>query len=255
MGKLNRGKRQYTQCPRTQLCRFMMQFKPSLASTGVLAILALGFVQLGNWQLQRANEKDLRISQFENAGTINDLPAPGAVSEFSEINLVGRYDPKRHVMADNQMLNGRTGVHVYSLFHTETEETILVNRGWMPLPADRTLPVVDPDPGIISIHGHLGSIPAPGRRLGPVDAVYPDRWPQLLTYPDLTAIEKAVNMNIYPWVLFLNATSPGGFEGRNWTPVFMTPAKHRGYAFQWFALAVSCVLAWLFLGFRRGLIQ
>lgn len=230
----------------------MKYFRPSLASTGVLAILALGFIQMGDWQVQRATDKDLRIQSFESAREIPDLPEPGSVSEFSEINLVGSYDQQRHIMADNQVLNGRTGVHVYSLFHTEQGEAMLVNRGWMPLPADRTPPEIETESGTLRISGRLGSIPVPGRQLGARDSVNPDRWPQLLTYPDVTEIEQAMEVKIYPWVLFLSESSPSGFEGRDWKPAFMTPAKHRGYAFQWFALALTCFLAWLVLGFKRS---
>ena len=233
----------------------MKYFKPSLAMTFVLIILALGFVQLGIWQLNRAGEKEFRIQRFESAKEISDLPEPGAVSEFSEISLVGRFDPQRHILADNQVLSGRTGVHVYSLFRSEHGETILVNRGWKPLPPDRSLPDIETEPGTVEILGRLGSIPPPGRRLGPIDKVKPDLWPQLLTYPDMGAIEQAMHEEIYPWVLFLDESSAYGFEGRNWKPVFMTPGKHRAYAFQWFALALTSVLAWLFLGYRRSQIR
>lgn len=233
----------------------MKYFKPSLAMTFVLIILALGFLQLGNWQLHRAADKDLRIQQFESAKEISDLPEPGAVTEFSEISLVGRYDPQRHILADNQVFSGRTGVHVYSLFRSDRGETILVNRGWKPLPADRSLPEIETESGTVEISGRLGSIPSPGRRLGPIDKVDPDLWPQLLTYPDMNEIEQAVHEEIYPWVLFLDESSASGFEGRDWKPVFMTPGKHRAYAFQWFALALTSVLAWLFLGYRRSFIR
>jgi len=174
------------------------------------------------------------------------------VKEFTQISLKGRFDLDRHLLADNQVLNGRSGVHVYSLFLTEHGEALLVNRGWKALPANRSLPVIETVAGLFLISGRLGSLPVPGRQLGPPDIVDPEHWPQLLTYPDLATMESALGMDLYPWVLYLDEASPGGFEGRDWKPVFMTPDKHRAYAFQWFALAFASFLAWVFLGVRRG---
>ena len=105
---------------------------------------------------------------------------------------------------------------------------------------------------LIGITGRIGPIPETGRRLGDVDDVVPDQWPQLLTYPDLEKIAAALNSGLYPLVLFLDQASEGGFEGRHWKPVFMTPEKHHAYAFQWFALALTACVAWVFLALRRG---
>ena len=80
----------------------------------------------------------------------------------------------------------------------------------------------------------------------------PDEWPQLLTYPDVGRIATALQTSLYPDVLFLDASSPGGFEDRAWRPVVMGPDKHHAYAVQWFALAVTALAAWILLAFRRG---
>ena len=230
-----------------------MLFKPSLASSTWLIVLILLFARLGAWQLQRGAEKALRISGFEAAEQITGLPEADTVTEFTRLVVRGSFDPQRHILADNQVFESRPGVHVYSPFHLSSGGVILVNRGWLPFEADRlNLPAVVSVPGIIEISGRIGPIPKPGRQLGAARAMNPHEWPQLLTYPEHGRIAAALGIELYPWVLFLDVSSPGGFGDRMWSPVYMSPDRHRAYAFQWFALALATFVTWLILGFRRG---
>ena len=230
-----------------------MQLKPALASSLCLVVLFVLFVRLGAWQLQRGAEKAQRISGFETAPRLIGLPEADSVTEFTRLKLRGSFDPQRHSLADNQVFQGRPGVHVYSPFHISNGGVILVNRGWLPLEANRRLlPEVEPVSGIIEIGGRIGPMPRPGRQLGEANAMNPEEWPQLLTYPDRDRIAAALGIDLYPWILFLDLSSPGGFGDRKWSPVYMSPEKHRAYAFQWFALALTALTTWLILGFRRG---
>jgi cytochrome oxidase assembly protein ShyY1 len=49
----------------------------------------------------------------------------------------------------------------------------------------------------------------------------------------------------------LSKSEAGGFDGREWKPVFLSSSRHKGYAFQWFALVAACFAMWIFLGFRK----
>ena len=230
-----------------------MSFKPSFASSAWLIVLVLAFGRLGAWQLQRGAEKVQRISGFEAAERLTGLPEADSVTEFTSLLLRGHFDLQQHTLADNQILEGRPGVHVYSPFHVRSGEVILVNRGWLPLEASRRLlPEVETVPGIIEISGRIGPIPKPGRQLGEARAMSPDEWPQLVTYPDRDRIAVALGTELYPWVLFLDEISAGGFGDRKWSPVYMSPDKHRAYAFQWFAMALATIVTWLILGLGRG---
>ena len=214
--------------------------------------LVFAFVSLGMWQLNRATAKDKRISEFEAAVEYEFLSQSEQLPEFSRLKLQGRFRPDRNVLADNQVLHGRPGVHVYTQFDLTSGKSILVNRGWLPMPPDRlNLPVVTTPDAVIDISGHIRSMPEPGRQLGEEDDMKRDHWPQLLTYPRLDKISQALETELYPMVLFLDEFAPGGFEGRQWKPVYMTPDKHRAYAFQWFALAVAALSAWVILAKRR----
>jgi len=230
-----------------------MSFRPAVAPTMAAAALAALFLSLGSWQLQRSAAKQERIERHASAPHRVGLPPADAAGEFIHTTLRGAFDTRRHVLADNQVLNGRAGVHVYTPFRLPGGESVLVNRGWLPLAPDRReLPEISTPGEAIEISGRLGPIPASGRQLGPTDDVEPERWPQLLTYPDLARISGALGSELFPLVLFLDPESPGGFEGRDWPPVFLTPTRHRAYAFQWFALAAAILAAWFLLGLRGG---
>ncbi len=230
-----------------------MVFKPSLASSAWLIVLVVLFARLGAWQLQRGAEKEQRISGFEAAERITGLPAPDSVTEFTRLVLRGSFDPQKHILADNQVFERRPGVHVYSPFHLNGGSVILVNRGWLPFATDRAnLPAVVSVPGSIEISGRIGPIPRPGRQLGAARPMNAHEWPQLLTYPEHGRIAAALGIELYPWILFLDRSSPGGFGDRSWSPVYMSPDRHRAYAFQWFALALATLVTWSIMGVRRG---
>ena len=218
-----------------------------------MAGLAAVFIFLGNWQLQRGGEKETRLTRYSEADTYTGLPEANHAIEFSRVFVKGRFIQNRHILADNQVHKGRPGVHVYSAFNIGKDIHILVNRGWLAMGADRSLPADIETPGeTIEIYGHIGPMPGPGRQLGPEDRIDAGTWPQLVTYPRLDTISGALETGLYPMVLFLDENAPAGFEGRDWKPVYMSPAKHRAYAFQWFALATAAISGWVLLGIRRG---
>ena len=130
---------------------------------------------------------------------------------------------------------------------------MLVNRGWLPLAADRrTLPEVPTDSSPRTLRGILNEAPAAGPRLGDADVLLPDRWPQLVTYFDLATVATALDTPLSPWQIQLDPGDETGFGARQWKAAVMGPEVHGAYAIQWLALAVATVIIWASLGVRRG---
>jgi surfeit locus 1 family protein len=230
-----------------------MPFKPSLALTVVLLLLAILFLRLGWWQLERKADKTLLFEQFKQAPQLAIGEALERGETFARVEARGRYDPVRHILLDNKILNGRAGVHVLSPFVLSDGRVILVNRGWLPLPPDRhPLPDVATDGNARTITGILSRPPAIGPRLGAADVLEPDRWPQLVTYPDLETVAVALDTGLQPWLIRLDAADETGFQDRDWRPAVMGPEVHGAYALQWFSLAVTAGVIWLVLGLRRA---
>jgi len=230
-----------------------MQFRPSIAPTLILVTLAAAFSYLGSWQLERKAEKEALFERFESAPSMGLGQALEADQPFTRVSARGRFDPRRHILLDNKVWQGRAGVHVLTPFVPEHGPAVLVNRGWLPLPADRSyLPDVPTASGEFELTGRLAPPPGVGRRLGDPDALVTHDWPQLVTYLDLPAVAGALGEPLAPWVVLLDASEPGGFEGRQWSPAAMTPEVHGGYAVQWLGLLAATIVAWVILGLRRG---
>jgi surfeit locus 1 family protein len=230
-----------------------MQFKPSLGLSVSLIALAVACMWLGNWQLERKEEKRILFDQFENAPTLRIEQALNQGIQFSHVQAYGHFDDRRHILLDNKILNGRAGVHVLTPFILMNGTAVLVNRGWLPLPPDRRhLPDVPTDETPRIISGRLKKPSTDGPRLGKPDELNPDEWPQLITYLEMETVGDALNINLPQWLIQLDSTDSSGFNGREWKAAVMGPEVHAAYAFQWFALSLSILIIWFSLGIRRA---
>ena len=228
-------------------------FRPSVAGTLLLCLMGVLFASLGTWQTRRAAEKTALETQFRDADRLPLATAIERDERFARIEASGHFDTTRHILLDNQLLNGRGGVHVFTPFTTHGGEVVLVNRGWLPLPPDRrSLPDVPTPAQQVVLTGLLNLFPVPGRQVGEADNLAPDRWPQLVTYMNQDDIELALGLGLEDRIVQLSPDNRHGFAGRDWKPSFMSADRHRGYAVQWFALTAACVVLWLATGFRKS---
>jgi surfeit locus 1 family protein len=230
-----------------------MHFRPSIQLSLILITLAAVFLRLAIWQLDRKAEKTELFERFATAPSLGIEAALSGGRDMARVDAFGHYDPVRHVLLDNKIWEGRAGVHVLTPFQLADGRWLLVNRGWLPLPPDRSaLPEVPTGSGERTIHGRLMAPDATGLRLGSADELVPDRWPQLATYFDPDRIGEALGLTLQPWILWLDAEDGSGFQGRQWTPAVMTPEVHGAYAVQWLALCATALVIWIALGLRRG---
>jgi surfeit locus 1 family protein len=230
-----------------------MFFKPSIKLTLLLLALALVFARMGQWQLERKSEKQLLFQQFDQAPVLSIEDALARDTLFARVEVPGRYDPVRHILLDNKVLDGRAGVHVLTPFVMNDSREILVNRGWLPIPPDRrSLPEVVTDGGLQTISGVLVKPSEGGPRVGDADVLVLNNWPQLVTYLDIGAVGSALQVPLVPWLLQLDPDEVSGFQGRQWKPAVMGPEVHGAYAVQWFGLSLASFIIWIVLGVRRA---
>lgn len=230
-----------------------MIFKTSIKLTLVLLVLALVFVRMGWWQLERKTAKQELLERFNNAPAMPIGQALVSETLYAKVEAYGRYDPDRHILLDNKILNGRAGVHVLTPFRLQDGTELLVNRGWLPLPPDRlSLPEIVTDDSLRSIRGILNQPARGGPRVGDADVLRKDSWPQLVTYLELPAVSAALDTSLSPWLVQLDAADESGFEGRQWKAAVMGPEIHGAYALQWFSLGAAALVIWITLGVRRA---
>jgi surfeit locus 1 family protein len=96
------------------------RFRPSLLPTLGLLLLVAVTVALGNWQRQRAHDKQSLREQYEAASRSPPLAldadkaiaADPARFRFRSVRAAGMYDPAHQLLIDNRVHAGRAGFDV-----------------------------------------------------------------------------------------------------------------------------------------------
>jgi len=102
-------------------------------------------MQLGNWQLDRAREKETMLAARELASTASPLQTldSGISIEdivYRNVELSGRYDYSRQFLLDNRIYNKQAGYEVITPFYLlPSGAFVLVNRGWIGNNGDRRI--------------------------------------------------------------------------------------------------------------------
>ncbi len=229
-----------------------------LSTLILLPALAL-FLWAGNWQLNRADEKRVFVTSFNDASQTPVLDAPVDVSDaesmlYRRFELRGSYLPGKQVLLDNMVSEGEVGYQVLTPFKLAAElggQTLIVNRGWAKGSADRLqLPIVTVDGETREIRGRLSFLPAPGIRL---DAPLPEAgsfdWPLPMTWPTTGQIGELLGNPVLEWQLLLDADQNDGYR-RDWQPETMGPETHLGYALQWFSFATIALIIYVAFNLR-----
>ncbi|ASL02362.1 SURF1 family protein [Xanthomonas citri] len=217
-------------------------------------LVSAGFAALGHWQLQRMHSKQALL---DRAAHVRDttLPLAQALATPNELAWVRgsvRFLPQL-VLLDNQLHDGRAGVRVYQLAAPEGVSTgVLVDLGWLPLPADRQLPGIVALKGVQTVQGLLSAPPSAGLAIGPALAPGAAAQTWLATRLDLQALRSTLGRrDISSQVLRLDPALPAGYtRDLDMLPNTLPPARHLGYAVQWFGLAAAVLVAATLLTWR-----
>ncbi|WP_313276408.1 SURF1 family cytochrome oxidase biogenesis protein, partial [Stenotrophomonas sp.] len=116
----------------------------------VLAVLVAAlFCTLGGWQLQRKHEKEALVAQLPPSRDAALRLAQAAATPDSLHWVRDRLQfLPGSVLLDNQLREGRAGIKVYQAARAADGAVVLVDLGWLPLPANRNLPVIKAEQGM-----------------------------------------------------------------------------------------------------------
>lgn len=221
-----------------------------------LALLALCFItlftSLGCWQLARAKQKELLLQTFHE----RTLHAPLSAKNISEINdwrfyrtiLSGKFDTQHTFLLDNKIVNGQVGYEIYTPFMAEgLKSPILVDRGFIPLGASRNiLPKINTSKDSQTLEGMLNLAPA-YVAFGPMQESS-STWPLRVEFINISQLNQLLNTTLFPYILTLQQNQPAAYA-IEWQITSIPPERHRGYAVQWFALALTLLI--LFVALNR----
>jgi surfeit locus 1 family protein len=224
-----------------------------LTLLGVTAFAGLGF-----WQLERAAQKERLLAAYANASQapFEDFAAVrdrADVLHYPHVHIAGSFDRQHGYLLDEQMHDGRLGVHALAVFAVAGDDRgLLVDRGWLAWNhAPGRPPVLPPlAQGSTTINGIYTPYPGGGLRLGGNALAKQTEWPKLTLHIDPAELAADVGKPLLPGMLRLDADPASGFV-REWTPNVMPPDRHRAYALQWFAFALAALGAFIAVHWRK----
>ena len=242
-----------------------MRFRPSPLVTGlVFACVALQ-LRLAGWQYGRHLDQAERQAAVALRLTQRPTTTLAGAVPWSKTLLTGRF------RGDHQYLTGRfefgrPGLDILDVFETSDGQSVLVNRGWIPLDAWEQAATLAPA-GPAEVEGLL--MPAdrsmmPAGVLGgctgarardtplPADDELPERW----AGPNWPAIQQAAGTTV-SGVLYLgpelvrHADKPHELPATGYV-VRPKTIGHLSYAGQWFLIALVFLGGWAISGVRRA---
>jgi surfeit locus 1 family protein len=229
-------------------------WRPSPFGAALTVVGTALLMQLGFWQLGRAEQKQTLLDQYaRNQQTQVEITPQNAaaLARYQRGQVTGRYDPSHQILLDNMPSHtGQPGYRVLTPLDTAAG-WLLVDRGWLPMGSTRTeLPDIAVGDGERTITGTIDDLPRAGLdlELPPVAANVP--WPRLLSFPKQAALEQQLGRKLISGLLLLDASQPEGYD-RVWEAhLGFKPERHIGYAVQWFALAAAAVIIFIIISFR-----
>lgn len=232
---------------------FRFRFIPFIATVVVIAI----GVSLGQWQTRRAVEKltiEAKLQDRQSAPVmfLNAVAVQNpAELEYRRVRVKGEFLREWPVYLDNRSYNGVAGFYLLMPFKiAESSLYVLVARGWIPRdPAERTkLPPIVTPAGTIEIEGTARQYIGRAMQLGELDEPRPHAIVQNL---EISSFAASSQLELRPILLEQISDTHDGLV-RDWPRPSSGVDKHRGYAFQWYALAVMAFLFFVVTGIRRG---
>lgn len=213
------------------------------------------FLRLGLWQANKAEALAAVLQQRADRAKHGPIELGGDLVVAADVqdmpvHVRGVYDAAHQFFLDNRQEAGLPGVHVITPLRIEGSQTyVLVNRGWVGWTSGRSvLPVVPTPPGVIEIVGRA-DVPSNKRFW-----LMPDRdqlTPKLWSRIDLGRATREFGYRIQPIVLQQTGGDAPDQLIRHWPPPDDRVAMHRGYAFQWFGIALALALFYAWTLWRR----
>lgn len=227
----------------------------------VAAVIAVGFVSLGLWQLDRLDERRVRNATVEarRSEPIVSLDALGDVSNdpssFADrpVTIEGRYRPDLEFFAVGRTVGDVTGTLVATPLERSDGSLVVVIRGLVPADTEGPPAVgFEPPPGDVVVTGTLDD-GEEALRLGEPDP--PDGVLRSISRIDLAFVDRWIEGQVLPVSVTLESQEPPQAVGATPIPVEpdeLTEGRHLGYAVQWFAFAVVAVVGVGALIWRAG---
>lgn len=226
-------------------------------------MIAVAFVSLGFWQLDRLQSRRVYNSTLTSRTAlptvdittlIPDPTAPPEDAAYRRVTATGTYLVGDEVVVVGRTRNTLAGNHVVTPLQIAEGSALIVNRGWVPLEESRPpVTIAAPPSGTVTVTGVLFPTQERGR-FGPRHR----RDGVLKEYHrvDVPRLAQQIATPLYPLYLLIEAQDPAqpdvypqSIEIPN-----LGEGPHLSYSLQWFAfalIAVAMYVAYLVNGKKK----
>lgn len=234
------------------------QFRFNWKITVFSAFFCVLFVNLGFWQLRRAAYKvhllELQAEKrAEHPRPLSRVPTDPKKANLMPVRLAGHYDVSQTFLLDNRVLNQQVGFEVLEPFKDDSiGKYVLVDRGFVPMGKTRNVvPSIPPlQPHSISALGSVYVADTDNQKHPQSDTTTLAPGVTIVEVASPRLIGKLMGRPFYPHVVRLSEADANALP-RYWPVTMMMPSQHRGYAVQWFLMALAIVIMWCAFSFKR----
>ena len=202
------------------------------------------FVFLGFWQIERGQEKQSIVNDYNIAQKQSPVSYSRNNKTWDYVFLKGYIDQSRLILIDNSLVDGMLGFKVIAPFITNTGIILMTDFGWVQQTNNRSiLPKIKLPIGEVNISGILEN-PEEGLILG--EEVISGNWPKVSQSRALEIISKEFSENLEPFLLVANFQDKTNLRYVPPVVTNMPPVKHFGYAVQWFAMFIVLTIMYIY---------
>jgi len=219
-------------------------------------IILMVLIALGMWQQESSAEMKATVELINKRLLLDPIKVDdidkGGDWRYYPVQLQGTFDNEHQILITNRMYKNRRGFQVLTPFRpSNSSKEILVNRGWLAGDPTERVPDLGTIPDGVTISGVL---------FRPVQLVMGSSfdeknvtWPLIIKSPDIDKIGKVLNNPMYPYIVLLSPSSQYGFVREwLWLANAIEASRHKIYARQWFVLAFTVLLAFIFMNIHRA---
>jgi len=219
-------------------------------------IVALVALSLGNWQSHRAEEKQRLASEQALQASLPPLDIQSlsegiAPAHFRSVRVTGSFIAQWPIYLDNRPYQGKAGFYLLMPFKLkDSEKTLLVMRGWLPRDTQNRiqLPITPTPEGVLQLEGKVRESVGRVMQLGSEPALQSGVIRQNFEVAELS---KVSGLKLENFIIEQISDTEDGLI-RDWPQPSLGMEKHRGYAFQWYGLAVTALLFFIATGIKRA---
>jgi len=223
-------------------------FRHLVIIAGVIFLVNLGFWQLRRLDQRRALNEEILTGLNSPPVTLTGEPVDPDALHRHRVTVTGTFENDKNMILRTQSYQGQAGIDLVApLDIAGSDETVLVNRGWLPFEefepeARRAYDVT----GEVTIEGIAYRSQLPPHSLAPTDPdPEPGQWVDAWFRVEIDKMQKQIDRPLLPvFVEALPGPEPDTTPPIRAEVTDLGEGSHLSYALQWFSFAVILVITY-----------